>query len=144
MSNISQSPPSAGWTKEWAYDLAARAEKRPRIYIAGPMTSSGDPYENVGHAIRTAMLAWKRGWAPVLPHLDVLWSIAMPGDHPEWLEWDLANIRDVDAILRIPGYSRGAEVECWYADKLGLPQYTEENLPYVGPALFPQRRELPL
>lgn len=121
------------WTKQWAEELASRAEKRLSVYIAGPMTSSGDPYENVGYAIRTAKMAWDRGWAPVLPHLDALWSIAAPDNHPEWLEWDLANIRRCDAILRIEGKSRGAEVEVWYAtEKVRIPMYTEDSLPWIG------------
>lgn len=116
-------------------ELATRAEKRPRIYIAGPMTSSGDPYENVGRAIRVANVAWERGWAPVVPHLDVLWSIATPDRHPDWLEWDLNNIKSCDAICRIPGKSSGGDVETWYAGTLGQPEYTPETIPWIaGPA----------
>lgn len=112
--------------------MADRAEKRPRLYIAGPMTSSGDPYANVGHAIRVANVAWARGWAPFVPHLDVLWSMSTPDETPDWLEWDLNNLRTCDAICRIPGKSYGGDVEVWYAGVLEMPLYTPDTIPFVG------------
>lgn len=112
-------------------ELAKRAEKRPRLYIAGPMTSSGDPYENVGVAIRVANEAWRRGWCPFVPHLDVLWAIATPRSHPDWLEMDLANLAGCSALCRIPGESTGADVEEWYARRLEMPVFGPNEIPRV-------------
>lgn len=114
-------------------DLFTRAKSRPRIYIAGPMLSSGDPYQNVGIGIRAGALAWEKGWVPYIPHQDALWSVCLgfegkPGI--DWLEYDLGHLYRSEALLRLPGVSSGATVEESFADKHAIPVfYGIENLP---------------
>lgn len=114
-------------------DLFTRAKSRPRVYIAGPMLSSGDPYQNIGIGIRAGALAWDKGWTPYIPHQDALWSICLGfGDRPaiDWLEYDLGHLYRCDAVVRLPGVSAGATVEEDFAEKHGIQVfYGIENLP---------------
>lgn len=95
-------------------DLARlrRAVDRPLLYVAGPMTTSGNPYDNVRVGALAGQRAFDLGWAPFVPHLSAI-SAMITGRHDwdEALEYDYAVLRRCDAMLLLPGASRGAEAE---------------------------------
>lgn len=99
--------------------------RRTRIYIAGPMLTSGNPYQNVRDGIRAGTILMKRGYVPFIPHLTAVWEIAAPEDftYEDWLSMDFEYIGMADALLRLPGDSRGADREIAEARRLGIPVY---------------------
>ena len=113
---------------------SARA-KRPKIYLAGPMTGSGDPYENIRDALKYANWFWHRGWCPIIPQSNVLWSIAgAPFRGPSWLEYDFELLAGCEAVFRIEGVSPGADAEVALAMEWGLPVFDRNEMP---PRLLP-------
>lgn len=97
---------------------------RPRVYISGPITS-GDRNHNYHQSVdmqRKLMLA---GFAPLNPMatmtLPFAWQADMP--HGLWLDCDFPWIEVSQAVLRLPGYSVGADAELTYAEELGIPVF---------------------
>lgn len=91
-----------------------------RVYVSGPITL-GDLLGNVRAAMDAAATLLKAGHIPFLPHLNVFWHIVHPNPSRLWMEWDLAWLRQCEALLRLAGDSRGADEEVEMAISLGLP-----------------------
>jgi hypothetical protein len=97
--------------------------KRRRVYISGPLFSSGDVEQNVATAMELTLDLIAAGYAPLCPHLA--WYLDQDQDIPHhiWIEVDLAWVEMSQAVLRIPGSSSGADQECRHAFNLGIPIY---------------------
>lgn len=94
---------------------------RLRVYIAGPLSGSGDRETNVRNAVAAGKACIKHGLAPLIPHLT---HYVDPDDsltHQVWLDVDLPWVSVADALLRLPGPSKGADMEDERAAKLGIP-----------------------
>jgi len=101
----------------------------PHIYIAGPYTRP-DPVSNTRLAIEVGMGLYKAGVGfPVIPHLSLLTHMVVPNDDVNfWYDFDLHLLARCDALLRIPGYSLGADEEERFArDDLGIPVYSADS-----------------
>lgn len=100
---------------------------RPRIYISGPLTSSGDPEDNVQCAIDWQMKLIEDGFAPLNPMLT--WHADPDAElpHETWMEIDLPWVAVADAVLLLPGESRGAKIECDFAFEVGIPVYRADE-----------------
>jgi hypothetical protein len=99
-----------------------------RVYIAGPY-SNGDVELNVLEAKRAGALVMRAGHAPYIPHLNHDFHRDYPADYEDWLRVDLAFLSCCNMVLRIPGFSPGADREVAEARRLGLPVFfTEEEL----------------
>lgn len=96
---------------------------RKRVYISGPLLSSGDVEQNVADAMEAAIDLIAAGYAPLCPHLT--WYLDQDGDipHAVWMEIDLPWVSVSDAVLRLPGPSAGADQECREAFDRGIPIY---------------------
>lgn len=100
---------------------------RTRIYIAGPITL-GDVDQNVRNAVAVGLDLHHRGYAPFIPHLShyaeplATWT-TNPARYEAWLEVDQSFIAVCDALLRLPGPSRGADREVTWAYRLGIPVF---------------------
>jgi len=96
---------------------------RPRIYISGPLSTSGNERENVAAAVHAARLLIAAGFAPFCPHLS--WHIdpAHEIPHGVWMQVDLPWVSMADAVLRLPGESVGAHVETTHAEGMGIPVF---------------------
>lgn len=97
---------------------------RPLVYVAGPYASS--PVENTHHTIKVADGLHDTGLVVChVPHLTLLWHIICPhGDTEEqnyWYEYDLVALKRADALLRLPGPSRGADAEVEFAIENKVP-----------------------
>lgn len=95
---------------------------RIRIYVAGPL-SSGDREENVRKAVKAGVKLIKLGFAPLIPHLT---HYVDPDDaltHKVWLEVDLPWVNVADAVLRLSGKSKGADMETQRAGERGIPVF---------------------
>lgn len=107
------------------------------IYIAGPITK-GDPVWNAAQADRAAFELMERGFAVINPMLTMWAGAAEAGGtrpdpkahgpfetltHETWVKTSLALVERCDAVLRLPGDSRGADAEVAHADLKGIPVY---------------------
>ncbi len=92
------------------------------IFISGPYAKP-DPVVNTRNAILAGEEVLKLGHIPFIPHLNHLWHLVSP--HPEefWYAHDLIWLRKCDAILRLPGESRGADNEMKMAKKWGIEEF---------------------
>lgn len=93
-----------------------------RVYVAGPYTK-GDVAMNVRAAIEAADRILKAGHVPFLPHLTHFWHLVCPGPYEQWIDFDLKWLPVCDALVRLPGESRGADGEVAAAEELGLPVF---------------------
>jgi hypothetical protein len=98
--------------------------RRTRVYIAGPMTGSGNPYVNIRKALDAYEVLLDRGYAPYLPHLTAYVEAAIGGrDTSVWLSLDRAFLSVCDCLLRLPGESPGSDKEVEWMKELGRPVY---------------------
>lgn len=97
---------------------------RARVYISGPITL-GNRNWNYFNACETERQLMLAGFAPLNPMrsmaLPFAWQEDMP--HSLWLAVDLAWIACADAVLRIPGESRGADEEVAFALERNIPVF---------------------
>lgn len=96
---------------------------RLRVYIAGPLSGSGDREANVRKAVEAGKACIKHGLAPLIPHLT---HYVDPDDsltHQVWLDVDLPWVSVADAVLRLPGESKGADMEVERATEVGVPVF---------------------
>lgn len=103
------------------------------VYIAGPMTSSGDYKTNIRLGVKVMRALMKMGYSVICPQLSgltdfdtVAWKAReLTGDltHDDWYEMDLELVRRSDLLLRLPGESRGADKEVAEAERRGIKVY---------------------
>lgn len=97
---------------------------RPVVYISGPLTR-GDRLENVYQADKVHRWLMLAGYAPINPilttHLPFAWQEDYP--HSLWIECDLPIVEKCDALLRLPGASKGADEEVAHANAHGIPVF---------------------
>lgn len=91
-----------------------------RVYVAGPMRSSGYLVDNIRVALVVAEGLVEAGHIPHVPHLQAFWDFMNPHDYEYWLRLDLKWLEYCDAIVRLPGISLGADREMARAKELGL------------------------
>jgi hypothetical protein len=92
-----------------------------RVYISGPITLGGFDL-NIGLAVDAANELANHGFAPFCPHSNTfLMAVKQRRPHAEWLALDLPWVDACDVIYRIPGASKGADMEVARARKQGIP-----------------------
>jgi hypothetical protein len=109
-------------------------QKRTKVYISGPMTNGGKASEeevkiNIEVGLDIAMILHTYGITPIIPHLSYSWHEHMVErgaelDPDDYLLLDLSIITFCDILLRLPGRSRGADVEVLYAEDQKMPVVT--------------------
>jgi len=95
-----------------------------RVYISGPITL-GNPVTNFAQADEAMAELMELGYAPLNPMLSMKSGYANDFPWQTWIDGCLAWVQVADAILRLPGESRGAEIECAAAVNCGIPVFTE-------------------
>jgi hypothetical protein len=112
----------------------APVDKCLRVYVAGPL-SQGDPAMNVAYAVEVGTALRELGFVPFIPHLSHFWSmIAAAGGgtyrsgghftYDDWLNYDLAWLKTCQAMYRIAGLSKGADIEEAFAKANGIPVFS--------------------
>ena len=102
--------------------------KKYKIYIASAYTV-GNVAINVKRQIDCVDELMNLGFAPFAPLYSHFQEMFHPRPYQEWIEIDLLWIDVCDALLRLPGESKGADGEVAYAEKLGIPVfYTIKSL----------------
>lgn len=94
------------------------------MYISGALSTGGGNREtNVRIAVAAFDNLFKRGFAPLCPHLshyaEEVHNVRL--SHAEWIELDLEWVEIAEVVYRIPGDSDGADQECAHAKKCGIP-----------------------
>lgn len=113
--------------------------RRKLLYVAAPYTRP-EPVSNAHAVCRVAMEIYERTeWCPFVPHLSMLWQAVSPRPESHWYEYDLHVMRRCNAIVRLPGYSVGADVEVEEAVKAGMLIVPFEWLPKEAIDLWTQR-----
>lgn len=99
---------------------------RPRVYISGPITK-GERNINFWQACEAQSLLMRLGYAPLNPILSMLAPFAWQPEftHDLWLAADLPWVAAADAVLRLPGESLGADMECDYARRKDIPVFDD-------------------
>ncbi len=92
------------------------------IYVSAPY-SLGDVSENIRRACFAGDAILAKGHTPLVPHLSHLWHLISPKSHEEWLAIDLNLLSMCDALLRLPGESKGADMEVAEAKRLCMVIY---------------------
>ena len=95
---------------------------RPRVYLSGPITV-GDHKSNLKQFEDAHRYLMKHGFAVNNPgltmYLEDKWDIS----HGEWMENDLPWVEVADAVLRLPGYSEGGDLEVFHARHHDVPVF---------------------
>jgi len=98
------------------------------IYVSSPY-SLGDQIANVRFACEVGDNILAKGHIPFIPHLSHLWHFVSPKSYDEWLRIDKAFIPRCDALLRVGGESKGADMEVEFAkDNHILVYYSLEEI----------------
>ncbi len=109
--------------------------KKNLVYISGPIsTGGGTPEDNIYKATLVAKKLMKAGLAVICPQWSGFTMIPTPAwpeiekiepslacDHSTWLEQDKRIIDSCDLVYRMPGDSKGADIEVKYANEAGIP-----------------------
>lgn len=91
-----------------------------KIYIASPYTL-GDVAVNVRKQMDAADELISIGYAPFIPLLYHFQHLVYPEPYSVWTEIDNAFVLSCDAVLRLPGESRGADAEVKIARENNIP-----------------------
>ena len=91
------------------------------IFIAGPY--AGDQAINVCAAVIASNTLLEAGYVPYVPHLTHFWDMIRPQFRNIWLQYHLNWLRRCDALLRLPGFSKGADEELDFALTLNIPVF---------------------
>ena len=89
------------------------------VYIASPYTV-GDVEENVGKQLKAADVLMNYKICPVVPLYSHFQNELYPRDYEDWMEIDIEKLRRCDALLRLPGESKGADKEVKFAKEHGI------------------------
>lgn len=95
---------------------------RKKIYIASPYTI-GDVAVNVKRQIDAANKLIEMGYAPYTPLLSHFHHLLHAQEYDVWMDVGLTWLVSCDAVLRLPGKSKGADIEVSAARDHGIPVF---------------------
>ena len=101
-----------------------KMKKIKTVYISSPY-SIGDKEENVRNQIVASERLREFGFVPYAPLLTHFWHLEYPHTGEWWMELhkDYLVHMGFDAVLRLPGESRGADEEVEFAKSMGIPVF---------------------
>lgn len=97
-----------------------------KVYIASPYTY-GDTAKNVRAQLEAADHLMNLGHCPIVPLFSHFQNMMFPRAYEDWLKIDFEKIKMCDVLLRLPGYSPGADKEVEFAKMYGIKVVTEYN-----------------
>lgn len=98
--------------------------RRMRVYVAGPISS--DPMVGIHRAFVASRQMFLDGLAPFIPHADAFWFLP-DGHWNSYLEYDAEFVSVCEAVYRLDGESRGADLEVTWAREHGIPVFYEDD-----------------
>jgi hypothetical protein len=93
-----------------------------KVFISSPYTI-GDVAVNVKNSLDMADKLITLGFAPYAPLLSHFQHMQHPREYQDWLALDKEWLSVCDCMLRLPGESKGADLEEVYALALGIPVF---------------------
>jgi hypothetical protein len=95
------------------------------VYISGPYTAliKERVEENVQAAVAYGNAVASFGHTVCIPHLTHFWHDMFWHDYEFWMEQDLAWLAKCDVVFRMPGESKGADIEEEFAREHNIPVY---------------------
>ncbi len=96
----------------------------PHIYISGPM-GLGDQILNQKWIIDAAEKFHVLGAVSIMPIGSILWHSHYPKTHSLWVTLDCSILLRCDLVFRIPGRSKGADIEEEAARVGRIPHFTD-------------------
>lgn len=97
-----------------------------RVYIACPYTN-GDVAVNVKNSMDVAEELIESGFLPFNPLYSHFQHMAHPRPYDDWMKMDIEWLKSCDCVLRVPGESKGADVEVEKAIIYGIPVFYSIN-----------------
>lgn len=97
-----------------------------KIFISSPYTI-GDQGRNIRIQMDAANELIEAGFAPYWPLHSHFLHIVHPKDYETWIELDKQFLLCCDAILRLPGLSKGADIETAFATQNNIPIFYDLN-----------------
>lgn len=91
-----------------------------KVYVAGAY-SVPEPVANVATACRFGNWLIDAGYDVFVPHLNMLLHLMQPRTWDKWLEIDMRWLRSCDCLVRLPGESKGADLEVAHAKESLIP-----------------------
>lgn len=102
------------------------------VYVSGPLTT-GNTIDNIRRALEVGDTLIRRGYGVIIPHEKALGSeMLFPRSYHEWLSYDFRTILACDALLRMPGESKGGDEEVAFAVRRGIRVYSSLDLLLAG------------
>lgn len=99
-----------------------------RVYVAGPINSSGIWSTNMKRALDAAHNLMANGHTPFIPHLYILWQLRFDAlDEEDILAQDKEWLLQCHAMVRLPGVSKGADMEERWAAEAGIPVFKQDD-----------------
>lgn len=98
-----------------------------KIYIASPYTK-GDVAVNVRVQLQMANRLMDLGFAPFAPLYSHFQHMAFPRPYEDWIKIDLEWVKVCDAVLRLPGESKGADGEVEFAQQNNIPVFYDNQI----------------
>jgi hypothetical protein len=95
------------------------------VYVAGAY-SNADPIEveeNVSRALDVGDAIEDAGLRAFIPHLSHFRHVRRARGYQEWMDIDRAWLSKCDALFRMEGPSKGADLEVLEAERLGIPVF---------------------
>jgi len=101
------------------------SSERIYVYVAGPMRGNGERAHelNCRDAYLVGTMLLNDGYFPFVPHSTILWNVATPMGEEAWMQFCFAWLERCDCLLRLDGYSAGADREVEHAIRLGIPVF---------------------
>lgn len=109
------------WLPYWQ-----QKEEKLRIYLSGPITK-GNRSLSFYQAAEAQRLLMLEGHAVLNPMLSIMHPDGMNIDWQTWIDSDLEWVAVADAIVRLPGESKGADIETAFAREHGIPVLMVED-----------------
>jgi hypothetical protein len=95
---------------------------KPKVFISSPYTI-GDCGENVANQMKIFDILMDLGFTPYAPLLTHFQHIYRQRKYTEWLALDLEWLQVCDFVLRLPGESKGADLEVKFAKENKIPVF---------------------
>lgn len=93
---------------------------KSKIFISSPYTL-GDVAQNLRIQHDVFNNLFTLGYMPFMPLLAHYQHMIHPLEYDQWIEYDYSWLETCDILLRLPGESKGADLEVTYANKIGIP-----------------------
>lgn len=101
-------------------------ETRLKVFLSSPYSHPlPDGREaNMLKSFAAARVLFEHGHEPFIPLLFHVYEVVHPHrTWEQWIETCKTWLQHCDAVVRLPGESRGADLEVEYAQQLGIPVY---------------------